>query len=192
MILGQHTLGEVRDLLAAKDYEHGQMQLAADAAKGAIAAADPSWFADWRAFLDRYNAARVQAKIVLSLGPQTGVRAEVQPAEGLWKQILLTLTKDPSKPFTDTDEQGLFNRLQKAGGKPDVSKVPQPATADVDLGIFKTADDLTKQVDKVLPPSPAKNPWPWVLGGFGLLGVGYVAYRASPAGIIARAAFKRR
>ncbi len=191
-INGAHSLAEVRELLKAKDYEHGQMQAAADkiGAVG-IAAKDPTWAADWKAFLDRYKKARDAAMTTGILGSPDGPLAGVTPAEGTWQMILNTLTRDPSKPYTDQDEQGLFNRLTKAGAAPDVSKVPQPATKDIDLGIYQKADDLTKQIDKVVPPSPAKNPWPWVIGGAAVLGLGYVALQVSPAGVAMRA-FKRR
>ncbi len=188
MILGQHTLGEVRDLLAAKDYEHARIQAAYDAAPANVDAKDPAWKSDWAAFLDRYKSARLKAlaEIAAASAVTVGPALTVLPAEGTWKGILATLTKDPSKPYTDTDEQGLFVRLQKAGVTPDVSHVPQPQSADVDLGIYRGADDLLKGGAAAVSAATnagtsavKKNPWPFILGGLAVVGVGYVALRAA-------------
>lgn len=133
-IMGLHTPAELADLLRAKDYEHAQIQSAADANAAAIAAHDPTWASDWSAFLARYNAAKA---IVIA-------RDDSVTAEGSWKDILHALTADPTRPYADTDEQGLFVRLRRIGVSPSISNVPQPSAGDVDLGIYRNADDLIK------------------------------------------------
>lgn len=168
-IMGLHTPAELHELIAAKDYEHAQMQATFDANAASINAKDPTWLADWRAFLARYGAAKAE---VLA-------RNDSFTAEGSWKEILASLTLNPSQPYTPQDEQGLFVRLQKAGAQPDVSHVPQPG-ADTDLGIYRGADDLikagTQGANQALSDVGGVFSHPVVIGAGLLLAVGGFFY----------------
>ncbi len=196
-IFGQHTFAELKELIAAKDYEHTQIQAAYDAKPAIVNAADPKWSNDWQAFLARYKSARLVclAEIATAGATTLGASLSVTPAEKQWQTLLHTLTQDPSKPYTDLDEQGLFVRLQKAGVQPDVSHVPQPTSADIDLGVYKGADDLLKGGAAVVAAatdagkkSVSSHPLLYVFGGLAAVGVGYVALRA----VIPPNPFRRR
>jgi hypothetical protein len=183
---GAHTLAEVGELLTAKDYERDQIQAAADLNAKLIATKDPTWLADWKAYRDRYAKARFS--VAFKVGA-AGVGGKLIKAEDSWNEILATQKTNPQGPYTDKDPQGLFIRLQKIGVTPDVSKTPQPVEKDIDLELLKA---LPKVPD--LPKAPVKAIpwWAWLLGGGGVLGVGYVAYRASPVGMLVHATRARR
>jgi hypothetical protein len=163
--LGNHTPAEVAALLAAKDDENTKIDAMGKAHAADIAKKDPHWADDWSAFLGRFKATedRIHAPV--------GVAALT--ANAAWDAIMHALTANPGEPYTDTDQQGLYDRLVRAGFPVDFSKLPQPPP-DVDLGTFKQADDLTHSLESgaaSLAHSAETSPLVWM----GLAGLGFLA-----------------
>jgi hypothetical protein len=154
----QHTVAELRDLLASKDFEIKEVQTRYDANADAWRARDPEgeneWRRDWRDFLDRYNDAHAKAKVAIAAGDALiTVRNSMIPAEGPYNDVIRTMKKnpDPGTPYEPTDFQGMYNRLIEATGSGhiDFSKMPQPdPKSDFDMRRLKDADDALKGVQK--------------------------------------------
>ena len=171
-IAGVPTVSDVGDLLAAKDYQVA----ATEAAFGNVAAAwlnsDPAGFSsfltDWSAFLERYSAAAVPARANIE------GKSNLVPDPGDWTAILEALSPGQPAVTAPTSFQGLVNRLVAAGGKPDMSATPQPASTDLDLATFQGADATLKAGGKLV--DTVTNAAKSVGGGFtvGLLAAAVV------------------
>jgi hypothetical protein len=172
-ILGQESVAELRDLVAAKDYTFGQIQQAYDAFAAQWKAQDPAghddWLSDWRARKAKYLAARVIAATAFARGQAAFVSETLVPAPIEYDLVLASLTKDAKSGVQKGDLQELFDRLSAArGAQVDLSRTPQPQATDVDLSVYKATDDLDKKTSGVMP---------YVAGGAVLGLVGYALLR---------------
>ena len=162
MFLGQYTIAELKDLLKAKDFEVQKVQSAYDNFKGQWSSSDPdtasAWLNDWNALLARYNAAKQNANIEISLVTFSPVPDNVNPADAEYQAVLRSLQQTEGT-VSPGDLQDLFSRvsaaLAAANQKP-ISEVglPQPAaSSDFDENTLKAADATIKAAG-LPPPRP--------------------------------------
>lgn len=187
-ILGLHTVGELKELISAKDYTIGQLEqsrathflawLALDNA----AASD--WGADYTAFTQRYKVAH-DAAIDKIKNASAAIRDSVNPAEGEYQAVLHALTTTPGS-FVKGDFQDLYDRFV-AGTKAviDFSAMPQPdSSQDTDLNNFKATDTLLKKGEKKLDDLGDNAKTLAELGLFVTIGAGIAAtYVAVKVGV---------
>lgn len=140
-ILGQHTVNEIQDLLAAKDYTIKQIKTARDTMVWTDPVAAADWDKDFAALNKRYDAAALRARAVIISTYATSGGAV--PAEGTYQDVLSALSKIPGTTQKG-DLQDLSNRLKEAGAAQDFSQMPQPKATDADLAGFKAADTTIK------------------------------------------------
>jgi hypothetical protein len=143
-ILNHHTVAELRDWLAAIDYQMGQVISAYAAFAPAWQTQDPGahrdWAADWKALQGRYSPAHFKAQAAIGLAQVALAPDSVIPVEDEWQGILHALSRTVGVTARG-DFQDLHDRLVLAQGKPiDLSKMPQPTARDADLDAFKVAD----------------------------------------------------
>jgi hypothetical protein len=159
-LLGMHTVAELKDLLAAKDYQLAQLGQAFSKATG-WATSDPTSYAAWQtdfsALMQRYNAARTQAQAIVDANSASIIPANMDvTGEGPYELVLAAIHHDPEQTGDLTD---LDRRLTKgAGVTADYSQTPQPTSgSDVDLSVYQGAG---KALDAVgLPKDAAAFPW---------------------------------
>lgn len=180
-ILGDHTVAEVDDLIAAKDID-----MADFSAKRATLpyAPDSGWDTDWAALMGRYDSAKaayaVQRAILVAgslLVPNSMI-----DAEAAYASILGALYNQPqgstADAYTDTVVTGGFQDLANrmlamqnpATGAPvtvNESNIPQPTAPDADLNAFNQLGQLP------IPGLPGAKgvPW-WVWAGAGMVVIG--------------------
>lgn len=178
-ILGQHTIAELKDLVKAKDYQVTQVQKAAAAFDADWKRNDPlvrdRWVADWLAFVARYRAARAKADDAIESAKGVfAVREDVNPAEKVYQGVLDALK--PAEAYTETDFQGLHNRLVAAQKKPvPFTSNPQPKANDPDLNAYKAVDDTAKAVERAAKDVVTSKTF--LLGSLVGLGFLYVAVK---------------
>lgn len=167
-ILGQPTVQDLKDLLAAKDYTIAQVGAAYNsfAAKWAAkdVAAQAQWFGDWSSLLARYGAAKSKAQGAIDA--ETNVATALIPdstkvvPQSTWDGVLKALKQTyPDSTITPGDLDDLNNRLTAAGKTPNFSEMPQPAP-DADLQIIKAADTTLGLVG--ISGSGGSSPFPWL------------------------------
>jgi hypothetical protein len=173
--LGHHALGELRDWLAAIDYEAGQIGSAYAAFAPTWQAQDPvahrAWLGDWQSLQSRYGVARAKAQSAIGHARwEVGVPDSMIPVEDEWQGVLHALSKTPGATGTG-DFQDLYNRLTAAQGRPvDMSKLPQPTAADADLTAYKAADTVIRAGEAVARQiTPSKGTGTLVVVGLGLV-----------------------
>lgn len=174
-ILGHHSAGELRDWLAAMDYQVAQIAKAYAAfaptwkAQNAQALAD--WTHDWNEFQSRYGVAHALARMAIVKATLTPVPDSLIPVEDEWQRVHNALTQSPGT-ISKGDLQDLYNRLAAARGTPiDMPKTPQPTAADADLHVFKAADAVAKGAEDLthhLPPPPDTSTKILIGGGIAL------------------------
>lgn len=184
-IFNFHSVKDVQDLIAAKSYENKQIEDAAALLTTAQKARDPKWQADWDAFKSRYNTAIIKAAALIAaskavLGPADLVTPDKAiPAEPSWDLVLRSLTEDPTKPYKDTDHQGLYSRLLKMNNfkAVDFKDLPQPSPDDnPDMQAFKRADDMQKAVNQAIAEvkeqgkKAGEAAWEWLKNPFVIAG----------------------
>ncbi len=140
-IVGHHTVAELREWLAALDYQVGKIEEAYSAYQShwrlVDRAAWEDWGRDWNVFKARYGAAHTAAQSVIQRAAYLAIPDSLLPVEDEWKGIHHALTVSPDGPYVKGDLQDLYNRLAAARGAPiDMSKMPQPTATDADLSVF--------------------------------------------------------
>ena len=190
-VLGQQTVAELRDLLAAKDYTVRQIEQAykdfASTWEKRDASAFTDWTADWHTFRRRYDAARASAQHAIDGAKLNPLSDSLLPADAEYQGVLHAL-KQVDGTITRGDLQDLYNRITAAGKTPDVSQTPQPKAPDEDLRAYKAADTAVKAVEtaeRAVAKSAenALSPKVVIAGLLGLglvLGVAVAAKRALP------------
>lgn len=142
--VGDHSVAELRELLAAKDYEQDQIEIAVQKLGDALHQ-DPTWQAEWSALQKSYQAARKVA--AARIAATSIVPANYDPAETEFQGILRSLTLNPGH-YTRGDIEDLYIRLRAIGGTVDESHVPQPsASADSEMVAFKKLDAAAKAIE---------------------------------------------
>jgi hypothetical protein len=167
VIVGLHTVAELRDWLRALDYQIAEIEAARLEVSPTWLVRDPAgfaaWTAEWSAFRARYADAHnvADGQILLAkieLRPDTLITAEQA-----WQVVAYALQQEPGGPEHRGDFQELYRRLVAArGANLDFSKTPQPAKgSDVDLILYQGADGLIKHGEAA---TTAAFPW-LVIGG---------------------------
>jgi hypothetical protein len=178
-ILGQYTVAELEDLIAAKDYAVNQLSYAyfGDAGKHDLHK-DPTWPTDFTALSIRYNNAKTKAQNLISALKVSNplIPNNVIPADAPYKSILKSLRASPNT-ISKGDLQDLSNRLAALGIQTDYSAMPQPKSgSDIELSAFKAANVALAPLEHPIP-SPTKHPTLWIVGILGLV-AGYFGVRA--------------
>lgn len=170
--LNHHTVAELRDWLAAIDYQVNQVAAAYVAfvptwqAKDATAYAE--WAADWQRFQTRYAAAHAKAQRAIARA--FGMPDSVSPVEDEWQEVLHALSRTAGVSAKG-DFQDLHDRLVAVLGKPiDLSKTPQPTATDADLDAYKAADAAIKAGEAaVRSVTPSRGTGALIVVGLGLV-----------------------
>lgn len=169
MLLGQPTVQDVRELIAAKDYTIAQMSTAHSKVRDQWEKANKDehaeWWRDWLSFNERYAMARRVALASVNTMTSAAVPDSMNPSPVSYALVLKTLTRDPDKGVQKGDLQDLFDRLAKKT-KVDLSNTPQPKS-DVDLEIYRKTE-FAKGSNYLLPAA--------MLGG-GMLVGGLLAWK---------------
>jgi hypothetical protein len=141
--LGQMTVAELRDLIAAKDYTIRQIDAARSAFNWPDQSAANDWNNDWRILKAKYAAAKLFAETAFARAKMAvGVNEDLVPAQLEWDAVLKSIRQNDNVQ-SKGDLQDLADRLQKAGKSVDYSHTPQPRRGtDVDLNLFQKLDKL--------------------------------------------------
>lgn len=145
-----HTVAELEDLVAAKDYQIASLWSAAGPHIAKIAASDVSWPNDWQGLNTRYKSAKENAEkyikpLRFSLTPNNMI-----PVEPLYQAILTSLKQNPTT-ITPGDLQDLSNRVSALGIHADYSGTPQPrAVSNVEGLILKGAQQVLSPIDRIV------------------------------------------
>jgi hypothetical protein len=172
-IAGAHTVAELIDLVAAKDYVIGRMQKSYDSISSDWQSKDAptqsKWLSDWNALKGRYGRAHALADIEIANAKIQPVPNSVIPAETTYNLILSSLQKT-SGVVSPGDLQDLYNRLSAAGQAQQLAfSVPQPSAIDVDSVVLQTPDPL-----QAIVQNPKKSAA--IAIGLGVAGlIGYTA-----------------
>jgi hypothetical protein len=146
-LFGLPTVGELADLLAAKKKEVTEIRAAWTAAHAAWTAADApaadAFARDIAAADARFDAAASSAQGVIAVTPDAiAAVVPIATPPGEERSTYAELV-EASKPYVD-----LFVRLKGAGHAPAPYIVPQPKSADADLGVYEGADTLAHGVER--------------------------------------------
>ena len=180
MIGGLHTVSELRDWLAALDFQIGVINRGFAELDDTWSKRDPDgradWARDWAALTTRYGVAHGVATSALSIA-KTDLQPDwMNPAELPWRLVDKAIRQNPPAE-TKGDLQELYRRLAGArGANLDFSKTPQPARGeDVDLAVYQLADGALRAGERL---GGHAAPWLALLGV--VAAAGCVAYVASP------------
>jgi hypothetical protein len=185
-ILGLHSVAELREWLAAMDYEQAQIASAHDAfaATWAVqdAAAATAWAGDWKTLRARYGEARAKAQGAIAHAAHDPRPDNLIPVEDEWVAIERALARNPGT-MSRGDLQDLYGRLAAAQGKPmDFSRMPQPtASADADVAVLKAADAAIRAGESAMrriTPSKSTGTLVLVCLGSGLSLATLIAFRS--------------
>lgn len=172
-VLGHHTVAEVKELMANKDYVLNVTRLGREAFTFPDQLQGLDWDKDWLIFLARYAAAHAAADAKIHGFLSRNIDPTVVPAEDEW-QGLLRAMKIEDGVITKGDMDDLISRLAQAGVKLDFSKAPQPNSTDVDLEVFKSTDKATKVIESGTKSFLSTTA---IIGGAALVVGGYIAYK---------------
>lgn len=141
-------VGDLEDLLRAKDYQFRQDSLARQALG---TAPDPNWDRDFAERFGAYTIVHGKAQAFIASTPSF-LRA-VAPAGDMYDAVLRSIRQNwngtTGGMLLSNDLAALEQRLMRAGGKPDYSQMPQPDPAnDLSLRIFQMADKATRAIEK--------------------------------------------
>jgi hypothetical protein len=173
---GEHSIGDLKDLLASGDARITRLGKAFGGASAAWAGRDPGGFADFSndylRLLARWGAAKAaaQAKIAsfesLSSGgflmpspPDAAHTAAQSEYNGLLRALKQGAPPDGA-PIQKGDYDDLAQRLAKGGGKMDPSPLPQPVSKDAGAAFYTRtapADLLAMATGQEKPQGPVKD-----------------------------------
>lgn len=164
MILGQHSITEVKDLLKAKDSELADMQKAfvsfGPTWSKSDAATFSAWSKDYDSLKNRYAIASTEAKAEIVAGEMVPLLSDDNiPSETGYQAVIHSLQPVPGT-VTTGDLQDLFTRIQAAqvnAGQQAYKETPvqQPTKgSDTDLNVLNAATAAQKAIEKN-KPSPA-------------------------------------
>ena len=141
-IAGVPSVAELRDLVAAKDYEQAQLTAAYASYSPVWVAKDgvgfANWTNDWDAMKQRYASARAMAERWLTGWEHTLTPTPdtLTPAPVPWNAVVTSLQKVPGTT-SPGDMQDLYNRFIAAGGTVTFPNEPQPTPGtDADLNLL--------------------------------------------------------
>jgi hypothetical protein len=150
-IFGSHTIGELKDLLRAKDniaksLEAKWFELAPRWQAANKSAAD-DWQADFQAFKERYQKARNSAQLKIDTGRFIPFSDDL-PADEEYEGIIRALTVKRNGTYEKGDIQDLYNRIAKINGAGFGIPTPQPQSVDRDLDYYKTSGTVLTALDQ--------------------------------------------
>jgi hypothetical protein len=158
--MGQQTVGELRDLINAQDNQLAQIEHELTM----IPTSDDEIFSDFAALKVRYKRARDVAQNSINnastLTGWTVLPDSVRTVQPEFDGVLRALKQVPGT-VTKGDLADIAKRM---GPSLYIKPLPQPKAADLDLKGYKAADDMTKQIEKVV-----KGGTPWMLAAVGIL-----------------------
>jgi hypothetical protein len=175
-VWGENSVGELHDLMIAKDQEMAALESAwrayDSAWMGYDAPTDNAWIADFNALKARYGAARDRANQKIAVAAATPGQPDSQIPAGPEYKALLAAVQKTSGVTAPGDLQDLWNRLQNAmtthalatGQKPPMIQEPhiwQPVKGgDADLNAIQSnRGALSLLASSVgLPPIPPAGP----------------------------------
>ena len=141
-ILGQQSVADLKDLIAAQDNSIAQLQKHFDETPAENIAQDTDLLSDWNALKARYTAARGDAQAIIDLNVVSVIPDSATPAQSNYDEVLKALKQSyPTLSVTKGDLQDIFNRFPF-----DMSPLPQPVASDVDLNTFKVLDSTTRSM----------------------------------------------
>jgi hypothetical protein len=148
-IAGHHTVAELREWLAAIDYQVGQVADTYAVFTPAWSTLDPSaygdWSSDWDAFRARYARARDAAVRAIETARFVPIPDGAYPVDDEWNGVHRALRQSDGPAYAKGDFQDLYARIALARGAPiDMSQTPQPQATDVDLAVFDGAGNLVQ------------------------------------------------
>jgi hypothetical protein len=174
-ILNHHSVAELRDWLAAIDYQIAQIAAAyaafAPVWQSRDAATHHDWSDDWKALQTRYGVARAKALGAIARAQlEFALPDSMIPVEDEWQGVLHALSHTPGVSAKG-DFQDLHDRIVVAEGKPiDFSKMPQPTATDADLGAYKAADAAIRAGEAAAHQlTPSKGTGTLIIVGLGLI-----------------------
>jgi len=148
--MGNHTIQELKDLIAAKDVDMAQLNKQQADFTHTWMQSDPAacglWLNDLQALNNRYDAAKASANTYLTIsaadftagGSEASYNAILDALNPMWRQ-------NTSAPGSYGD---LITRITAAGAKIQAWQVPQPTpNSDYDLNTYKASDTAVKGIE---------------------------------------------
>ena len=189
-IAGRHTVGELKDLLAAKDNIVTSLKAKwfslGPKWQGANPVEADDWASDFEAFQERYASARRSAQTTID-HVAFAVIGDQLPAEDEYEGILRALTVQRNGSYEKGDVQDLYNRIAKVNGGNFGIPTPQPVATDADAAYLdksgvllktldQTADAAIERTQRAVAKSKLENAVPYVLAALAV-GVGVSLYQ---------------
>lgn len=167
MVGGQHTVAELKDLLAAQMYSVNQTQKAINDNTPSLALHPDDYVLllnDWNVLLARWNQAAAAAqKVIDAWHPFDTLAIAENEYVGILKALQITYPQLYTSPGDLID---IVQRLKKLNVTPDYSQMPQPtAGSDADFQVLQTTNAI---VDAA---TPSKKTWIYAAIGAGLAGL---------------------
>ncbi len=193
MILGQHTVDDVRQLMRTVEFRIERSRELVN--RLPFSQENVDLVGEWNAFVDeRWKkthdlilAAILSKKLINPL-----VDEKILPAEREFKQVMTTLFRKGEGIVSPGDLSDIIQRLEKASGQKLDEAGHPPANFDPDLGAFLAADAAIKQgegavklFEDSLPSARSVSRsalglipwWGWGIAGAVAVGAGYSVYQ---------------
>ena len=186
-ILGQHSVTELKSLLAAKDSEIADMDKAFTTFGPTWSKADGptyrAWFLAYTLFKSAYNIAWVEAKAAILAGELVPfVSDDNIPAETAYQGVMYTvLNTGTDGKVNPGGLQDLFDQIQAAQKNAGVAQytetaiVQPPKGSDTDLAALQAANAAAKAIEDAKKKAAAAASSPYakglLIGGIALLGL---------------------
>lgn len=176
-VMGEHTVAELKDLLAAKDVEIARVEQAYQKIldQGPPTQAVVQWKNDWDSFRTRWNSAKKDAQDAIDAwGYNLFVPDNMAIVESQYVGVVKALSQAyPELHTIPGDFVDLSARLTELGGVVDSGPIPQPKPgSDFDLNALHNATAITTVIDQaghaIQPFLPGKKTLILVAIGLGL------------------------
>jgi hypothetical protein len=148
-VLRQHTLGEVKEIIALNDWRIQILNKAVDRiiARGVPTIQQQKLIQDWKTFMIRWNEAKQSAELSIKTVDATSpIPVDYYPAEKDFQNVLNAISKTyPS--YTDTDLGGLHHRIETIESINWKQEQPRPESHvfDVDHEGYILSDKVIKK-----------------------------------------------
>jgi hypothetical protein len=172
--LTEHTVAELKDLLAAKQLEVDRVDQAYQKLldKGPPTKEVADWKSDWDKFKERWQGATKEAQAAIDAWKWNPfVPDNMAVAESQYVGVIKALSQAyPELHTVPGDLIDLSLRLTQLGGTIDNSPIPQPRPdSDFDFNALHTANAITTAAEHAVQPLiPGKKTVFWVAVGLGV------------------------
>jgi hypothetical protein len=184
-ILGKHSLGETRDLLAKTTFRFWKAESALNALiahaidlrdKGTPINADAlgeianDWgvlFPKWKADEKRFTSKLDRLTLLYPLNSDATISAE-----DVWSELVLYLRPEPND-FVKGTLPDIIRRIEAMGQPVDLSGEPQGTATDFDFDALKKSTVVTKAIETTAA-GLARDYWPLAVLGIVVAGVFYL------------------